>query len=66
MLEVIYFISRSVSNDRTQGLKSEKNFKTKILVYFKNALAEISWHILQVCELVFNSRQKQELTVLLS
>lgn len=66
MLQVIYFILRSKGNDKTQSLKWEKNFKNKILVYLKNALAEISWHALQAYELVFNSRQKQELTPLLS
>lgn len=58
MLQVIYFISQSISNDKTWSLKWQKNFKTKILFYLENALAEISWHALQVCELVFKTKTR--------
>lgn len=34
-----------------------KDFKNKTFSLLKNALAGISWRTLQVCDLVFNSRQ---------
>lgn len=57
MLQIIYLISRSISSDKKQSLKLWKNLKPKLSVYLKYALAGISWRTLQVCDLMFNSRQ---------
>lgn len=57
MLQIIYLNSRSISSDKNQSLKWLKNLKPKLSVYLKKALAGISWRTLQVCDLVFNSKQ---------